>query len=84
MSKIYNKITGGIEGRIDNGYAYVRVTNMVHGCLEQGGRLNRVYRAKTDCKTINDLVQPYNDYGACELDIIMDSSNVIRHGDIIR
>lgn len=82
---MYKKISEGIEAKIVKGMAYVRVTNMVHGMLEQGGRINKIYKAPTTCKTIEELAKPYNDYGTTEIDqIISNVVNVLRKGNLIR
>lgn len=81
----YKTISDGIEAKIVNGKAYVRVTNMVHGGLEQGGRINRIYRQSTQCKTVEALQKPCNDYGTTMIDfIINDPSNIIRYGNKIK
>lgn len=83
MSK-YIDLGNGIEAKIANGKAYVRVTNMIGGCVEQGGYAGRIYRAKTNCKTVADLAKPYNDFGANEIDLIMcNNGNIIRYGNKI-
>ena len=81
----YKTLSDGIEAKIVNGKAYVRTTSMCYGMLEQGGHINRIYRAKTDCKTIADLTKTWNAYGGCELDMIIDNeANIIRYGNIIK
>jgi hypothetical protein len=83
MSK-YIDLSDGIEAKISNGKAYIRVTNMINGCVEQGGYINRIYRAKTNCKTVDELAKPYNIYGISEIDVILDDeSTIIRYGDKI-
>ena len=81
----YQKISDGLEAKIVNGIAYIRVTNMIYGMLEQGGRINQIYKSKTDCKTVAELNKPWNNFGGCELDMIIDDkSNIIRKGNLIK
>ena len=83
MSK-YTDLGNGIEAKIANGKAYVRVTNIINGCVEQGGYSNRIYRAKTNCKNVGELVKPYDESGLKDIDVIMhDDSNIIRYGNKI-
>jgi len=81
----YTDLGNGIEAKISNGKAYIRVTNMINGCVEQGGYSNRIYRAKTNCNTVSELAKPYNDFGANEIDLIMcNDGNIIRYGNKIK
>ena len=84
MSK-YTDLGNGIEAKIANGKAYVRVTSTRDGCLVSGGYINRIYRAKTNCKKISELTKPINLYGTDEIDFIIDNdNNIIRYGNKIK
>lgn len=84
MSK-YTDLGNGLEAKIANGKAYVRETSMRCGCLISGGYINRIYRAKTNCKTISELIKPINLYGTREVDFIIDNdNNIIRYGNKIK
>lgn len=78
----YTKISEGREIKIENGYLYVRQTNMQHGMLEQGGYADRVYRMSYN-GALEDA-QAENDIGISDVDRCIESGEVVRKGRLIQ
>ena len=69
----YTKISDGIEAKVQNAQLYVRHTNMIHGVLEQEGRINRVIAAPYT-GTLN-AAQVENEYGVSDIDRTIERYN---------
>ena len=85
--KCFVEIRNGVEAAVANGKLYLRLTDIVHGCLEQGGRLNRVVAEKYD-GTLEDAQKPINDYGTTDIDCLIETdrlglAEIFCHGTLI-
>ncbi len=85
MTTKYTKITDGIDARVHDGYLFVRVTNMQHGMLEQGGRSGRVYRMPYS-GTLEEAQKTgkYNWPSITDIDQCVENGKVVREGDLIQ
>lgn len=82
----YREINDGVAVKVSDGYLWVRTTAKKLGCLEQGGRADRVVKCKFG-GTIEDAMKPVNEFGTTMIDRIIqgyDDVIIVRHGHVIR
>lgn len=77
----YTKIVDGIEAKIVKNILYVRTTSIKYGCLEQGGRIGKIYKGKYDGNLADATEQ--NQYGISDIDRLIESGQIIRQGNLI-